>query len=77
MKHTDRAGNRKWTLSALREALTNHGWLVTEEELRQAITHLLQTEHVEAVVAGNRTDYKFTGRDRVQIVDNPIEEAAS
>jgi hypothetical protein len=75
MKHTDRAGNRKWTLSALREALTNHGWLVTEDELRQAITHLLQTEHLEAVVAGNRTDYKFTGRDRVQVVDNSTQEA--
>ena len=74
MKHTDRAGNRKWTLSALRDALTNHGWLVTEDELRQAITHLLQTEHLEAVVAGNRTDYKFTARDRVQIVDNPTQE---
>jgi hypothetical protein len=76
MKHTDRAGNRKWTLSALREALTNHGWLITEDELRQAITHLLQTEHLEAVVAGSRTDYKFTGRDRVQIIDNPTQEAA-
>jgi hypothetical protein len=77
MKHTDRAGNRKWTLSALREALTNHGWLVTEDELRQAITHLLQTEHLEAVVAGSRTDYRFTGRERVQIIDNPIGEAVA
>jgi hypothetical protein len=32
---------------------------------------------LEAVVAGNRTDYKFTGRDRVLIVDNPTQANAA
>ena len=68
MKMTDRAGNRKWTLSSLLEALSNNGWRTGEEDLKATLQYLLQTGIVEPVAAGSRgVDYRFVGRERVII----------
>jgi hypothetical protein len=66
---SDTAGNKKWPVTHMLDALTNHGWPTSEEEVRAIIPTLLQTEHLTAVQAGNRTDYKFTGRQRVHIIE--------
>jgi hypothetical protein len=68
-EQTDAAGNKKWPVKSMLEALANHGWAATEDEIRSIIPTLLQTEHLTAVAAGNRTDYKFTGRARLRIIE--------
>jgi hypothetical protein len=68
-KNTDQAGNKRWTLSSMKDAVNSHGWEASEDELKAIIPTLLQTEHLIAVQSGNRTDYKFTGRNRVRILE--------
>lgn len=72
-KNTDRAGNRKYTLSSLLQLLADSGWTIHEEDLRQSIQYLLQVQMLEPVQARSRgVDYRFIGRDRVQLVPQQL-----
>lgn len=66
-KNTDRAGNRKWSLRAMLDELRNNGYPEEEGTLKQNIQYLLQVQMLEPCMSGARTDYKFVGRDRVQL----------
>ena len=71
-KNTDNAGNRKWSLRAMLDALTNGGCPEDENTLKQDVQYLLQVQMLEPCMSGARTDYKFVGRDRVQIIPQQL-----
>jgi hypothetical protein len=72
-KYTDKAGNKKYTLSSLLQLLSENGWPTGEEDLKQCLQYLLQVQMVEPVQAGSRgVDYRFIGRDRVQLVPQQL-----
>jgi hypothetical protein len=68
-------GDKRWTRSQIEAAVQQHEW--PTDGVQEAVSELVRWEILTPVQSGARTDYIYSGRDRVRVVERAYQVEAS